>query len=161
MRASQRESRDASLPAPPHERVPGGGDEERARLLAARIGDLGLRVEGSRLEPLVAELHRELSAAGLVFKPRVYLSDEWGCPDGVPLIGVPFYLVDERLWALQKELLDDIETETDAEILAYLRHEAGHAFNLAQDSEFPMAARAAGYEYKQVIERILESALAH
>jgi hypothetical protein len=61
----------------------------------------------------------------------VYLSDEWGCPDGVPLIGAPFYLVDERLWSLQKELLDDIETETDAEILAYLRHEAGHAFNYA------------------------------
>ena len=111
--------------------MPGGADEERARLLAARIGDLGLRVEGSRLEPLVDELHRELAHAGLAFKPRVYLSDEWGCPDGVPLIGVPFYLVDERLWALQKELLDDIETETDQEILAYLRHEAGHAFNYA------------------------------
>jgi hypothetical protein len=33
--------------------------------------------------------------------------------------------------ALQKELLDNIETESDDEILVYLRHEAGHAFNYA------------------------------
>jgi hypothetical protein len=118
------------LPAP-RERTPGeGGDHEKA-LLAARISDLGLRIEGSRLEPLVSELYRELEQAGMDFKPRVYLSDEWGCPDGVPLIGVPFYLVDERLLSLQKRLLDDIETESDSEILAYLRHEAGHAFNYA------------------------------
>ena len=33
--------------------------------------------------------------------------------------------------------------------------------HLAQDSEFPMAARTAGYQYTQLIERILESALTH
>jgi D-alanine-D-alanine ligase len=33
--------------------------------------------------------------------------------------------------------------------------------HLAQDSEFPLAAQAAGYEYRQVIERIMESALTH
>jgi hypothetical protein len=120
----------SSLPTP-RERVPGESNDAEKRLLAARISDLGLRIEGSRLEPLVQELHRELEQAGVDFKPRVYLSDEWGCPDSVPLIGAPFYLVDERLWSLQKEMLDDIETETDAEILAYLRHEAGHAFNYA------------------------------
>jgi hypothetical protein len=49
----------------------------------------------------------------------------------VPLIGVPFYLVDARLASLQKELLENIEAESDEEILAYLRHEAGHAFNYA------------------------------
>jgi D-alanine-D-alanine ligase len=32
--------------------------------------------------------------------------------------------------------------------------------HLAHDSEFPMAARAAGYDYAQAIEHILESALA-
>jgi hypothetical protein len=131
MSEASRASRDAPLPTP-RERVPGdGGGDERKRLLSARISDLGLRVEGSRLEPLVAELHRELESAGMDFKPRVYLSDEWGCPNGVPLIGVPFYLVDDRLLSLERELLDDIETETDPEILAYLRHEAGHAFNYA------------------------------
>jgi hypothetical protein len=105
--------------------------EERERLLRSKISELGLRVEGSRLEPLVKTLHDELAEAGIVFAPRVYLSDEWGCPDGVPLIGVPFYLADERLSLLQKELLDSIEAESDEEVLAYLRHEAGHALNYA------------------------------
>jgi hypothetical protein len=107
------------------------GSEDRERLLRSKISELGLSVEGSRLEPLVAELYRELAAAGIDLKPRVYLSDEWGCPDGVPLIGVPFYLADPELSSLQKELLESIEAETDEEILAYLRHEAGHAFNYA------------------------------
>jgi hypothetical protein len=105
--------------------------EARERLLASKISELGLKIEGSRLEPLVAELYRELEAAGIELRPRVYLSDEWGCPDGVPLIGVPFYLADPGLSALQKEILDSIEAESDEEILAYLRHEAGHAFNYA------------------------------
>ncbi len=131
MSETSRDSHDAALPTP-RERAPGDASgDERRRLLAARISDLGLRVEGSRLEPLVSCLHGELEQAGIDFKPRVYLSDEWGCPDGVPLIGAPFYLVDERLLSLQRELLDDVETETDHEILAYLRHEAGHAFNYA------------------------------
>jgi Putative zinc-binding metallo-peptidase len=120
-----------SADAPFTEAHPRVDSEARERLLRSQIGELGLKIEGSRLEPLVAELHRELEAAGIDLKPRVYLSDEWGCPDGVPLIGVPFYLADPRLSSLQKEILENIEAESDAEILAYLRHEAGHAFNYA------------------------------
>jgi hypothetical protein len=49
----------------------------------------------------------------------------------VPLIGIPFYLADERLSRLEDELMEGIEAETDAEIARYLRHEAGHAWNYA------------------------------
>jgi len=104
---------------------------ERERLLRARVDELGLTVEGTRLEPLVRQLHVELDAAGIALKPRVFLSDEWGCPEGIPAIGVPFYLADERLSRLEKEVMESIEAESDQEILAYLRHEAGHAFNYA------------------------------
>jgi hypothetical protein len=122
-------SRSAATPfAEPRARE---GDEQRERLLRSKISELGLKVEGSRLEPLVAQLHSELEQAGIDLKPRVYLSDEWGCPDGVPLIGVPFYLADENLSLLQKELLESIEAESDSEIMAYLRHECGHAINYA------------------------------
>ena len=38
--------------------------------------------------------YAELEAHGIAFRPPVYLSDQWGCPDGTPLIGVPFYLAD-------------------------------------------------------------------
>ncbi|HET9986323.1 MAG TPA: putative zinc-binding metallopeptidase [Longimicrobiales bacterium] len=102
---------------------------ERDALLGRRISELGLRIEGSPVQGLVEELHRELDERGLAFKPPVYLSDEWGCPDGVPLIGVPFYLADRRLSRLEEEYAVEVEGEADA--IKFLRHEAGHAFNYA------------------------------
>jgi hypothetical protein len=105
--------------------------EEREALLQRRIDELGLKIEGTRLEPLIQQLYRELDQAGISLKPRVYLSDEWGCPEGIPVIGIPFYLADERLRRLEDELMEGVEAESDEEILSYLRHEAGHAFNYA------------------------------
>ena len=70
---------------------------ERRDLLSRRISELGLTIEGSLVERLVAQLYEELEARGLAFKPPVYLSDQWGCPDGTALIGIPFYLADPRL----------------------------------------------------------------
>jgi hypothetical protein len=106
-------------------------DPERERLLSARIDQLGLKIEGSRLEPLVAALYRELEQAGISLRPGVYLAEEWGCPDGLPVIGIPFYLADERLLALEREELEGVEAESDEDVLRYLRHEAGHAFGYA------------------------------
>ena len=72
-------------------------EEERASLLGRKISELGLDIRGTRVERLVAQLYGELAAKSIAFRPTVYLSDQWGCPDGTPLIGVPFYLVDDRL----------------------------------------------------------------
>lgn len=96
-----------------------------------KIKDLGLSLEGSRLELLVQQFYGELDARGLKFKPRLCLSEEWGCPNNVPVIGVPFYLVRDDLRALEREIMGGVEAETDEEILRYLRHEAGHTFNYA------------------------------
>src|SRR6185436_13858839 len=97
-------------------------EQERDALLGKRISDLGLTIRGSRIEHLVSELYRELGEKGIAFRPPVYLSDQWGCPDGTPLIGVPFYLVDARLERIEAEMSAGIET--DAEAMRYLRHEA-------------------------------------
>jgi hypothetical protein len=105
-------------------------DREQRDLLSRKISDLALKIPGTRLEELINELYQELEKAGISFKPKTYLSDEWGCPQGVPVIGIPFYLADPRLCELEGELTG-IEAETDAETLTYLRHEAGHAFNYA------------------------------
>src|SRR5207247_9480623 len=105
--------------------------EEREALLQKRIDELGLTIEGTRLEPLTQQLYRELEGAGISLKPPVYLSDEWGCPEGIPVIGIPFYLADERLRRLEDELMEGVEAESDEEILSYLTHEAGHACNYA------------------------------
>ncbi|HEX9818842.1 MAG TPA: hypothetical protein VGD07_04425 [Methylomirabilota bacterium] len=96
-------------------------------LLPQRISRLGLKLEGSPVERYVQMLYRELERKGLRhFRPPCYLTDEWGCPDGEPIIGIPFYLADPKLARLEQEI-DDLEDER--EIRMYLRHEAGHAFN--------------------------------
>jgi hypothetical protein len=104
-------------------------ESERSELLAKQISALGLTVRGSRVERLVSRLDDELGARGIVFRPPVYLSDEWGCPDGSPIIGVPFYLADERLEWIEEEHAGSVEG--DEEAMRYLRHEAGHAMNYA------------------------------
>ena len=104
-------------------------DAERAALLGRRISELGLSIRGTRVERLVSQLSSELAEKGLAFRPPVYLSDQWGCPDGTPLIGVPFYLVDERLERIEAEMSGGVED--DAEAMRYMRHEAGHAVNYA------------------------------
>ena len=104
-------------------------ERERAQLLGRRISELGLSIRGSRVERLVKQLYEELAARGVAIRPLVYLSDEWGCPDGTPLIGVPFYLADERLEQLEAEHAGSVEG--DEEAMRYLRHEAGHAINYA------------------------------
>jgi hypothetical protein len=103
---------------------------ERSELLSRKISELSLAIPGTRLEALILQLYDELERAGISFRPKTYLSDEWGCPQGVPVIGIPFYLADPKLAVLEGQLTD-IEAENDAEVLMYLRHEAGHAFNYA------------------------------
>jgi len=101
----------------------------RYELLNTCISDLELRVEGSPIEPSVLRLYRELDSRGLSFRPEVYLTDAWGCPDQVPVIGIPFYLADKRLARIEEEQTGEIETGPTAMML--LRHEAGHAINYA------------------------------
>src|SRR5215213_2010133 len=109
--------------------TPESWEGERRSLLDKRISELGLSVAGSMVERLQEQLYRELGQKGLRFRPPVYLSDQWGCPDGTPLIGVPFYLADPRLERIEAEM--SFGVESDAESMRYLRHEAGHAFNYA------------------------------
>ena len=98
-------------------------------ILNKPIRELGLKIEGSPLQRLVQQLYHELEQKGLTkFRPLCYLTDEWGCPSGEPVIGIPFYLANAELAHLEKEMND---LEDAREIMMYLRHEAGHAFNYA------------------------------
>ena len=104
---------------------------EQRELLLRKISELPLTIKGTRLEAYVLQLYQELERAGIAFKPKTYLTDGWGCPNRVPMIGIPFYLADPKLCSLQGQLTG-IEVEDDAEVMMmYLRHEAGHAFNYA------------------------------
>ena len=109
---------DNGKPAPPSQ-----------ELLSRPIRDLGLKLEGSPVERFVEQLYKELETKGLTkFRPMCYLTDEWGCPSGEPVIGIPFYLAHAALAELEKEAHD---LEEAREIMMYLRHEAGHAFTYA------------------------------
>ncbi len=100
-------------------------------LLPVRIKELGLKLEGSPVERYVQQLFKELEAKGLQhFRPAFYLTSEWGCPSEEPVIGVPFYLADPRVAALESAVND---LENEREIMMYMRHEAGHAFNYAYE----------------------------
>src|SRR5437763_8036028 len=100
-------------------------------VLTKPIRDLNLKIEGSSVERYVQQLYRELDRKGLKkFRPKVYLSDEWGCPSEEPVIGIPFYLADPKLEKLEREMND---LEDARQIMMYLRHEAGHAFNYAYE----------------------------
>jgi Putative zinc-binding metallo-peptidase len=98
-------------------------------LLDTRICDLGLKIEGSQVERFAQQFYRELEQKKILkFRPGVYLTDEWGCPSGEPVIGIPFYLARADVAQVER---DNNDLESDREIMMYLRHEAGHAFNYA------------------------------
>lgn len=104
-------------------------DTVRYELLNTRISDLNLRIQDSPIEPFLRRLYSEMEAKGFRFKPEAYLTDGWGCPDRSPVIGIPFYLADERLARIEEEQTGEIED--GKRIMALLRHEAGHAVNYA------------------------------
>jgi hypothetical protein len=98
-------------------------------ILSKPIREMGLKLEGSPIERFVQQFYRELERKGLKkFRPQCYLSDEWGCPSEEPVIGIPFYLADPKLQRLEREMND---LEDSRQIMMYMRHEAGHAFNYA------------------------------
>ena len=103
-------------------------DEE---LLKLRICDLGVKIEGSELEPRVGQFYTELSTRGVSMRPDCYLGDEWFSPDGVPSIAIPFYLAHPRLKLLELHQMLEVEGGTPEWCLMLLRHECGHAIDHA------------------------------
>ncbi len=101
------------------------------KLLEVRMCDLALTIEGTELEPRIAQLNAELEARGLKFKPRYYLADEWFTPDGVPAIAIPFYLAHPRLAKLENSQMLEVEGADHEGCMRILRHEAGHAIDNA------------------------------
>lgn len=100
-------------------------------LMEMRFCDLGLRIEGTALATRVEQLHEELEARHLRFRPHCWLSEEWFSPDGVPGIAIPFYLAHPRLMRLERKMMLEVEGGTHDWCMKILRHEAGHAFDTA------------------------------
>jgi hypothetical protein len=95
------------------------------------IRDLGLKIEGTPLEPVVAEFQREVEGLGLKVRPRLYLSTEWGVVTGTIAIAIPFYLAEDPLKDLHAKKGLMLEGNGKQDVLRYLRHELGHVLNYA------------------------------
>ena len=103
-----------------------------AGLTGTPLRDLGLKIEGTRLEPILAAFTAELDAAGLGnLHPEFYLATEWGVPFPSASVAIPFYLARPDLVALHADRAGMVEGSGRADILRYLRHEMGHVVNYA------------------------------
>ena len=101
------------------------------QLLERKISGLGLKLEGSELQPLIRQLYEELSRKGLVFHLPCHIGDEWFVPVGIPAIFVPFFLVHDRLRRLERKMILEVEGETPEWFMRLMRHEAAHACSYA------------------------------
>jgi Putative zinc-binding metallo-peptidase len=107
-------------------------ETERYTLLNTRVCDLPLEFEQTLLFRCIQKLYSELESKKLSFKPAYYFAcagDEWGCPDRVPIIGIPFHLADNRLIRIEREM--GYATYDKRDLMILLRHETGHAINYA------------------------------
>ncbi len=103
-----------------------------SKVWSTPIRDLGLKIEGTPLESVIAEFRREVEQAGIrKVKPQFYLTTDWVVHDDTIAIGIPFYLVRPDLTALHAEQEGHLEGVGRAELLRYLRHEMGHVINYA------------------------------
>ncbi len=100
-------------------------------LLDRKISQLGLRLPGTPLEPLIQQLYAELTVKGLGFHPPCHVGDEWFVPVGIPAIFVPFFLVHDRLRRLEAKLMLEVEGDNPEWFMRLIRHEAAHAYAYA------------------------------
>lgn len=103
-------------------------DEE---LLSQQICKLNLTIKDTKIQKAIQLLYQELDNRNIQFKPPCYLTDEWFSPEGIPAIGIPFYLAHPRLIELERKMMLKVEGGTESWCMKLLRHETGHAINHA------------------------------
>jgi hypothetical protein len=102
-------------------------------LLATRLCDLPIKLEGTLMERRVKRLHRELEGRNIRALPHAWLSEEFFNPDGVLGFAIPFYLAHPRLMRLERNQMLEVEGAAEAECRRIFRHEAGHAIDDAYE----------------------------
>jgi hypothetical protein len=90
------------------------------------IARLGLSIRRGALASAIADVNRDLAAAGIRMRPRYYLSNEYGCVERTCNVGVLWTDAIDQIPALWTRYRSHVHPP--ALIRRILRHEAGHAF---------------------------------
>ncbi len=101
-----------------------------SELLETPISQLNLTISASHKE-VVKVLYALLKEKGILWRPHIWLADEWFSPDGVDGFAIPFTLAHPRLSRLEKRTVGFIEGESKREFLKLAAHEMGHAIDNA------------------------------
>ncbi len=98
------------------------------KLLQTPVCELDLGFDGV-LGECIDEVKQELRDRRITFVPEFYLGDDdFWTSDRAISINVPWYLANDDVWRLVN---DHLMPYRRAEVMMYLRHEAGHAINYA------------------------------
>lgn len=100
-------------------------------LLQTPLCDLAGLVDDSLLRELQSSLYEDLERLQIKLRPRLWLSDEWFCPDGLTGFAVPFYLAIPKIQSLMRRFAVIPEGTQTRLRQQYLRHECGHAIDNA------------------------------
>lgn len=103
----------------------------REELLKTRLCDLPVSLDVTWFQWARGVVESQLRRRHILLKPHYWISDEWFCPDGVPGVAVPFFLLHPRLLQLEKQMMGFVDGSTPLKRLKILRHELGHAMDNA------------------------------
>jgi hypothetical protein len=108
------------------------------------------------IQSVIDEVNKELEQNRIIFRPRYYVSNEWGCPNKVPIIAVPYSFCYPVFTTFEE---DGIVVNRDL-VLKIVRHEVGHAINYAykfykrSDWERIFGKFNKPYKFKEAAKRI-------
>jgi len=101
-------------------------------ILKTPLKKLSLKATDLIYKDCISDLYIELDHKGIhYFRPKIYISDEWFCPEDSSLIAIPFYLCHPRLLSLEKKYFYEAEGSSRQSFVKLLRHECGHAIDHA------------------------------
>lgn len=95
-------------------------------LLDLRFSDLKLYFTDGPVASAITSFEKEWQKTQFRWKPYYWYSTEWFHPEGTNGIAIPFYLSHPTLMAIEDAFFKECEGKSKADILKYLRHEAGH-----------------------------------
>lgn len=72
----------------------------------------------------IKEVYATLEWKGFNFKPKYYITDIWGVPNKIPLLGIPYCYC----YPFFKILDEDNVISDRSEVIKIVRHEVGHCF---------------------------------